>query len=90
MDKVYCEAHRVHLLDLIGNTRMELGSYAKPMFDDVIRGFSKTNFTRWGVEKDSKRFFVDGGKWDVLLNLMEQVKPFENMLRQCKPTSPIE
>ncbi|KAI9628210.1 hypothetical protein H4Q26_018160 [Puccinia striiformis f. sp. tritici PST-130] len=84
IDKVVCEKHADSLIELIGNTRMELGSYSKPTFDEVAVEFANANFARWGGDqpKDPKCIFVDGGKWDGVLNLMEQVKPFENILRQ--------
>ncbi|POW23071.1 hypothetical protein PSHT_00485, partial [Puccinia striiformis] len=85
IDKVVCEKHADSLIELIGNTRMELGSYSKPTFDEVAVEFANANFARWGGDqpKDPKCIFVDGGKWDGVLNLMEEVKPFENILRQC-------
>ncbi|KAA1073131.1 hypothetical protein PGT21_000095 [Puccinia graminis f. sp. tritici] len=76
------ESQKEVLLELIGNTRMEFGWYAKEMLDTITLNFLKTVSAEKETQEKTRFLFVDGGKWAFLQDAIADTKQFGAILRR--------
>ncbi|KAA1093242.1 hypothetical protein PGT21_029456 [Puccinia graminis f. sp. tritici] len=71
------------LVELIGNTRMEFGWYAKEMLDTIASTILQTLNAKEESHNPQNLLFIDGGRWSLLQDAMADLKQFGAILRQC-------